>query len=856
MANLAIIPFNMSSRAFRVAVLAVMMLLSLAAWGEGNYFVRGIVRDSISDEPIPYASIVVGNSGRGGVTDSQGIFEMSVPNSARSLQITCVGYEKKVLPIKRGNVNMYAVYLSPSTTELREVVVKKGKYSKKNNPAVDFQRRLRSDASLTDPERNDYYGYDKYERITLGLNEFNAADHAAMARKIPELAEHIDTSEVSGKPYLSLLVKEKKSRRNFRRSPRAVKETIEGSRSVGIDEMFDQQSMRILAEDILREIDLYENDINILQNRFVSPLSRIAPDFYKFYLTDTVEVDGERCIVLSFYPHNRAAFGFTGHVYVPEADTTMFIRKVEMSIPREINLNWVDNMYISQTFDRAADGSRLKTSDVVTMELSVVAGKGKMYASRRTAYSDHSFEAIADSVFRGAGATIELAGAKMRDDEFWAEARAGAAIKSGEKRLDLFMHKIRRMPLIYWGERIIKILFSGYVPIGKDSKFDFGPVNSVMSFNSIEKVRLRVGGMTTANLSPRWFGRFYVAYGVHDHRWKYQVEAEYSFLDKEYHSREFPSQSIRLVSMYDLDRPGEHYDYTSPDNIVLSLGRVKNDRATYRRYNSIAFNYETRDNFTGNIEIANIRQEAAPTMPLIDGFGQDIRHFSENQVVITLRYAPGEKFYQTRTYRIPINLDAPAITLRQTLALKGLFGTRYSINKTELDLAKRWWFSAWGYLDTYLSGGHVWSTSSFLSLHIPNVNTSYIVQPRSFALMNPMEFITTTYAAADITYYANGALLNYVPQVKKLKLREVFGFRAFWGRLDNRCNPALHPELPVFPAETGITKLNRGPYMEASVGLENIFRVLRVDYVWRLNYRNVPYRIDRGGVRIAVHLTF
>lgn len=823
---------------------------------EGSYFVRGIVRDSITNEIIPYASVVIGSSGKGSVSDAQGIFEMSVPVSAKSLQVTCVGFNKKIVPLKRNSLNLYVVYLSPSSTELKEIVVKKGKYSKKNNPAVDLLNRLKQDASKTDPKRNDFYSYDKYERITLGLNDFNTEDHARLSKALPELAEHVDTSEVSGKPYLSLLVKEKKSRKNYRRDPHSEKELIEGSRSVGVDEILDQHSTRVFIEDVLREIDLYENDINLLQNRFVSPLSRIAPDFYKFYLTDTVEINGEKCIVLSFYPHNKSTFGFVGHVYIPEGDSTMFIRKVEMNIPREINLNWVDNMHISQTFDKAADGSRLKTSDDLTMELSVVAGKGKMYASRHSVYNNHSFDSIPASSFNGGGAIIEQEGAKNRDETYWEEARAVTYINNGEKKVGDLMHKMRKVPFFYWSEKILKILFSSYVSIGKESKFDFGPVNSVISFNAIESVRLRVGGMTTANLSPRWFGRFYVARGFKDHRWKYQIELEYSFLDKEYHSREFPSQSIRFVSSYDLDRPGEHYNYTSPDNIVLSFGRMKNNRATYRRYNSLAFNYETYHNFTANIEIANDCQYAAPTMPLINGFGQRIGHYNENVATLTLRYAPGEKFYQTRTYRIPINLDAPAVTVRQTFAPKGFIGTRYAINKTELDLEKRWWFSAWGYMDTYISGGHVWSSSPFMSLHIPNVNNSYIVQPRSFALLNPMEFITSSFVSFDFVYMANGAILNYIPLVKKLKLREVFGFRGFWGRLDNKSNPEFHPELPQFPLGTATMKLNHGPYMETSVGLENIFRILRVDYVYRINYRNVPYKIDRHGIRIAMHITF
>lgn len=838
----------------RSTIALIFITAAAMAWGADTYFVRGIVKDSITDEVLPYASVVAAGSNRGGVTDSQGIFEMSVPVGTKALQVSCVGYDKKIVPIRRNSYNMYAVYLSPSTTELKEVVVHKSKYSKKNNPAVDFLERLKERAPLTDPRRNDYYAFDKYERITIGLNNFTPADHRRMVEKMPFLTEHVDTSEVSGKPFLSLMVKEKTARDSYRRSPGSEREIVTGLRSGGVDEIIDQASMRTFMEDVMREIDLYQNDITLLQNRFVSPLSRIAPDFYKFYLTDTVEVAGERCIVLSFYPHNHAAFGFMGHVYVPENDSTMFIRKVEMHIPREINLNFIDNLYISQTYDRAPNGSRLKTSDDLTIELSV-AGKGALYAGRKTAYANHSFDPIPDEVFSGDGTTVEAEGAKERDEHYWEEARL-CGIGKGESRVNELMAHLRRMPLYYWGEKVIKIIFSGYISTGNPSKFDIGPVNSIHSFNSLEKVRLRLGGMTTANLSKRWFGRFYGAYGFRDHRWKYGAELEYSFIDKEYHSREFPVRSVRLTSSYDIDRPGQHYLYASADNIVLSLKRLTDDRATYRRLNKLEFTYETRSNFSVNVAVANDCQEAAPTMPFIDGYGNRLSRFSENTAEITLRYAPGEKFFQTRSYRIPVNLDAPAITLRHTFAPKGFLGSKYAVNATDADVQKRWWFSAWGYLDMYLGGGHVWSSSSFLNLHIPNANLSYIIEPRSFALMNPMEFISTSYASWDLTYWANGAILNYIPWVKKLKLREVFGFRGYWGTLSDRSNPALHPELLQFPADAGMTRLDRGPYMEASVGIENILKVLRVDYVWRLNYRHVPYGIDRSGVRIAMHVTF
>lgn len=838
-------------------LLSVLMLFCAvtASYAADGYFVRGIVRDSVTMEPLPYASVLIPGSATGAVADSKGIFEISVPSKTKALIITCMGYEKKTLPLKRDRYNMYVAYMIPSSTELNEVVVRKQKYSKKNNPAVDFLNRIKDQASLTDPRRNPYYSYRKYERIVMGLNDFSVDDHQSMMRRMPELAQHVDTSEVSGKPYLSFLVKEKTADVYYRKSPGDEKEIVEGMRAEGIDDFVDPASMRIFLEDIMREINLYDNDITLLQNRFVSPLSRIAADFYKFYLTDTVQVGDERCIVLSFYPHNHAAFGFIGHVYVPEGDTTMFIKRVEMKIPRDINLNFIDNLYITQTFDRAPDGSRLITSDEMTVELSLVGKKPGMYLSRRSAYGDHSFDTIADSVFSGAAPSTVLADASARDDSYWRQARL-TAIKPGENAVGKLMERLRGIPLYYWGEKIVKVLFSGYIMTGNPSKFDVGPVNAMMSFNSTEGTRLRLGGMSTSALSKRWFTRFYGAYGFKDHKWKYGAEVEYSFIDKDYHSREFPVKSLRLTSSYDIERPGQNYLFTTADNIVLSLKRLDDDRIVYKRLNELRYTLETSYNFTFGLTLANIRREAAPVMPFVDGYGNTYSHLNENSVELLLRYAPGEKFFQTRSYRIPVNLDAPAITLRHTFSPKGFGGSRYAVNVTELDITKRWWFSAFGYLDTYIGAGHVWSRSSFLNLLIPNANLSYIIQPQSFALMNPMEFINSSYASFDITYWANGAIFNYIPYLKKLKLREVFAFRGIWGHLADRDNPDCDPSLLRFPADAGLTHLTHGPYMEASVGIENIFKVLRVDYVWRLNYRNVPYKIDRSGIRIAVHVTF
>lgn len=825
----------------------------------GDYLVQGIVRDSVTDEPLGRASVRVEGDSRAVVADGRGLFEIAVSDRARYLTVGCLGYRSKRVPLRRTSHNMYPVYLSPAPKELDEVVVRRAKYSKKNNPAVDFARRIKEAGPEGDPLRRPWYSYGKYDRMELALNNFSAAEHGGLMKSFPYLAEHADTSDVTGRPILGVLLKERASRVYHRSDPRTRKEVVEGIRSEGVDELIDPEATRVFLEDVLREVDLYQSDVTLLQNRFVSPLSALAPDFYRFYLTDTEEMaDGSgRCAVLSFYPRNRSSFGFTGHLYVDVADPSMFVRKVEMRLPTETAVNFVDNLYITQTYRRGPGGERFKTSDDLTMELSALGGGkgGNLYARRSTVYSGHSLEALPDSVFASEGPVRELPEAAARDEKFWAEVRM-KDVPRGVDRPGLLMERLREKPFVYWSEKVLRTIFTGYVSLGKESPFDIGPVNTLVSFNSVEGTRFRLGGMTTAHLSRRWFGRVYGAWGTRDHRWKYSAEAEYSFIDKDYHAREFPVRSLRLTSQYDVERPGLHYPATSADNIVLSLRRMSDDRAYYRRLNRLEFTWETRTNFSVNAAVANECMEAAPTMPFILGDGTRLARYTQNVCEVTLRYAPGEKFVQGRLHRVPVNMDAPAVSLRHTCSPGGFPGSRYTVNRTVAEVQMRQWLSAFGYVDLYGSAGHVWGRAPFLSLLIPNANISYTIQPRSFALLNPMEFICSTSASWDVSYHAQGALLNLIPWVKRARLREVIGFRGFWGRLDRACDPANDPSLLRFPEGTAVCMPDRRPYMELSAGLENIFKVLRLEYVWRLNYRDVPYEIDRSGLRVALQVSF
>ena len=642
------------------------------------------------------------------------------------------------------------------------------------------------------------------------------------------------------------------------------KQLILGTKSAGIDEHIDQENIKKVLDDFMGEVDIFQNDVTLLTNRFVSPLSRIAVDFYKFYLNDTVMVGSERCAVLSFVPFTPQTFGFLGRLYVSLEDTTMFIKRVAMGVPHDINLNYVEQMSIVQDYERAPNGSRLKVRDNVEVSMKLLSNLPEVFARRETVYRDHNFERPEGGVFNfKSEQQIENSAAYM-PDEFWQEYRP-AEVRTTTATMQGLMKRLRGSKLFYWAEQVVVVLVNGYIPTAKVSKFDLGPLNTLISGNSLEGLRLRMGGMTTVNLSRHWFARGYLAYGTRDEKFKYMGSLEYSFTPKKAMDQEFPIHSLRLTHRYDVDKLAQHYLYTNQDNVFLTLKRHKDVRMQYLRTTRLEYRHEWYNHFSITLGLEHNIHEATQYVPFMYCDNTTRNRYTQAGFTLQLRFAPGETFYQARSYRIPINMDAPIITLNQTYMPKGFMGSLHEVNKTELGLQKRFWFSAFGYADVIIKGEKVWSQVAYPDLLMPNVNLSYAIQPESYALMKPMEFINDQALSWDVTYWGNGILMNRLPLIKRLRLREVISLRGIWGSLSDKNNPnavetqnLVSPStsaLFMFPSDAPCQPMGNKPYMEAGVGLDNILTILRVDYVWRITYREHAGS-DRHGIRIQLHFNF
>lgn len=819
--------------------------------------ISGTVCDSVTGEMLPFVNIYISGGNAGCISNEEGFFSLRSLKPVRSLEFSCTGYAKKTVWLSKDSASNLNIRLRPVSTDLKEFIVHrtKNKYSKKNNPAVEFMEKIRRAYPEYNPENRQCYSYNLYEKKVLGIADFKLPSaNSGIGRKMAFLADYMDTVATSTRKVLKISLREK-SELVIYRSREGRKRLILGKRAVGLDKSFNQDNINIMLDEAFREVDIFANDMIFMTNRFVSPLSNIAANYYKFYI-DTVMMDGEKTIELSFVPHSPESFGMNGKLYVPAEDSTMFIKSLEMRVPQSINLNYVKSLNIKQRFIQDSIGNRHKVLDDMTVLLQLMPGTPGFYARRINDYKNFSYSRLPEyeKYMSKPGTVFDISQHNENNAEFWEEARV-TPLTSVEQGMGSFLNRIRQIPFFYWTEKVLSVLVNGYIKTGENSKFDFGPVNTTISYNSTEGVRFRIGGMTTANLNDHVFARGYVAYGLRDNKFKYNALLEYSFDKKKLHSREFPMNMLSIEHKYDIDMIGQHYMFTNQDNIFLSLKRKNSNLTTYRRLSEIKYVKEFRNNLSFEIGFRHEIQEATRWLPFLTPDGESSDKYSQTTFRLNIRWAPGEKFLQQRTARVNVNLDAPVFMLTHEYGPRGLFGAKFTINKTEMLIFKRFWLSAFGYSDIILKGGIIWSSVPYPALAWQNANTSYTIQPESYSLMNPMEFALDRYASVDFTYWGNGILFNRIPGVKKLKLREIITFKGLCGKLTDKNNPDKKKDLFSFPADAHVSRLGKTPYMEIGAGIDNILTFLRIDYVWRLTYRHLP-NIDKSGVRVSLHFTF
>ena len=854
-------------------ILYILTLLVFPAtlWGQEvkrSIRIHGKTIDSSTKKALPYASVRLKRGSIGCISDDKGKFSFESQIGKDTLVISSLGYCEEQIEITTKTDMPLKISLTPADYDLPEVVVKpkRERYSKKNNPALDLARELIERRDYNAPQNKEFYSFERHEKLNLALNDFEAGEGNPFGKKFKFLEDYIDTSRVTGKQILHISARELIATDYYQKSPKRSRQHVKARRRNGIDDIFSTGETEAIYEEVFKDVDIFQDNISLFNSKFVSPLSKLGPTFYRYYIMDTLLLDGNTCIDLAFTPFNVESFGFTGHIYVT-ADTTRFVKLVRMNTPHEINMNFVESLNITQNFQREPDGTRILTKETLTAELKVVNAITGFYANREVVYRNHSFESneFAQRILSNPSHVVEDDNSTSKSEEYWSQYGFNDVSKK-ERSVGEMMKLLRANPVFYWAEKCVSFLFTGWVPIKKENPpFFYGPVNTTFSHNALEGWRLRVGAMTSAHLNPYIFGRFFVAYGIGDNKWKYMGELEYSFKKKKEHSNEFPIHSLRLHYENDIYQYGQSYLYTNKDNFFISLKRQNDNKIGYLRKAELTYTKEFHNHFSFNITLRNRVDVATQFIPFerVQIIGNDTtsiyeKDITRSEIEIGLRYAPKEKFIQNKWNRNSLTPEQPVFTLTHRIGFKGILGSNFNYHHTEFGFYKRFWFSAFGHTDCIIKAGKIWNKVPYPLLIIPNANLSYTIQRESYSLMNAMEFFNDEYVSWDLTYNMNGLLFNRLPLIRKLNWREVISFRGMFGHLSekNRPDPYNTGELFKFPYENYEQHyLGTMPYMEIGVGIANILKVLRIDYVHRLTYRDLP-GIDKWGIRVQFHLEF
>lgn len=829
--------------------------------------ISGVVVDESDGEPVPYATVQYKGNRVSAVADGRGRFRIERHNGWR-LTISSVGYREQVINVSPQTSSQMTIRLTADNRTLSEVTVKSKKhsrYSRKDNPAVELMRKVIANKKKADLKSHDYYTYQNYQKIGFSLNDLKPETlNKDIFKHCPWLLEQVDTSQYTGKMVLPLTVDEMVTEQFWRKNPKSERTIVKGTRSSGVNDLFQTgEILTTLMREVFADVDIYDDYILLMRHKFSSPIGRDAIQFYRYYLTDTVYVGSDRCIQLDFLPNNQQDFGFRGQIYIV-ADTTYQVKRCELYIPRSSDVNWVESMQCMQEFSKQDNGEWLLTIDDMIVELMLTDFLQKGVVTRTTRKTDFSFDPIPDKRFKKKSPLQVETGADNRSEAFWQEHRQVEFTRS-EQGMSGFLTHIEQLKGFKYAIFVLKALFENYLEMGsrdKPSKFDIGPINTFISQNFYDGLRFRVGGQTTANLNPHLFAKGYAAYGTKTHEKYYDAELTYSLTPKQYLPQEFPVNNIIFSSKRDVALPSDKYAATDKDNVFASFKVHDIDKMFMYNTQRLAYEFETSTHWRFTADLKTERIAPIGSLQLLP-VGLDAIPLSKmryTESTFGIRYAPDEKFVNTKQRRHTTNKDAWYAQLQHTVGYPGLLGGEYAYNYTELEWFRRTWLPmSWGRIDTRLRLCQQWNQVPWPLLPMPQANLSYIVSPQLFNMLNNIEFLNDRYASLMLTWEMGGKLLNRIPLLRRLKWREIFEFKGLWGSLSDKNNPYL-PEnrsgtcLMAFPTNSFIMD-GRRPYFEYAVGIQNIFSLIQIEYVHRINYLYLP-TAARHGIRFVINPSF
>ncbi|MFZ4543549.1 MAG: DUF5686 family protein [Saprospiraceae bacterium] len=820
--------------------------------------VSGLVLDSRSKEVIPFANIQFNNGSAGTSTDHYGRFLIESVDAQKEIKVSCLGYETKFIKVKANQHNEISVELRAMEAILKEITVHPDKYKRKN-PAVDLIHQVFLHKDENRKDALPFYQFDTHERLRMDLNGVTEKFKNRWYFNPFEFAfDFCDTNQINQKVALPFYLRERLLTTYYRKNPGSKKELLLGERQTAIEDDYDidKDGVSTYITNLYTDIDIYEPIITLLNKQFVGPLSSNATTFYRFYITDTVKTAEKNYARVFFSPINKNDLAFIGNLMVV-LDSTYAVQSVDMGISKDINLNWVSEIRIKQDFAFQGEGKErrlLLNSDLVLLDMKIWKNREgrSLLAMKSNSYRNYKINfPQPDSLYTGSMNLLRDTGAMERTPEFWLEKRH-EQLNHAESEIKTMVDSVKGTTLFRAMKSLSMLMSRGYQRVGI---LEVGEIGNLLRYNDLEGARVQLSLRTADRHFKHMRFKAYGAYGLLDKEFKYGISTTIAF--KGARPSRFPSNQIRFSYDHDLYFPG--FASNAGQGLVNSLQRTGTNRLLWNDVYNIDYVKEYKNRFSYSV-FARHRtvKEAA------DFFSEPQNNRNDNNAVtselgIWIRYAPNERIFQGVQSRSNITSKFPVFLFQYKVAVKGLLGSDYAFQRASLRMDKTLFLGIMGRTKFAVEAGRVFGQVSYPLLEIHRTNQGYFFDNNGFNLMNYLEFVSDKYVMMHVNHNFGGIVLNRIPAVKKLRLREGVSFKAVYGGLDSQNIPSSTNQLLKFPVNDKMLPITRAlgnvPYMEASAGISNIFGFLRIDYIWRLNYLSQP-DIQKWGIKALFDFDF
>lgn len=818
---------------FFIRPLLTVLFVLFCFFGEAQVTrISGKVTDALTGEPVPFASVVFKNSTIGASANFDGIYSLETDTPGDSLTAQFLGYLPVSLPVRKGQTQTINFLLKASKVELKEAVIYAGE-----NPANIIIKKVVANRDHNNYDKLSSYSFETYNKVEFDLTNITEKfKNKKIFKPFAFIFDNIDSTTTNEKPFLPVFITESLSDVYHSTNPKDKREIIKASKISGVE----NETVTQFLGDMYQNINIYDNFMDIFGKKFVSPISSIGMLYYKYYLLDSLYIGDKYCYKLKFKPRRPEDLTFTGEIFIH--DSTWAVKKVNMRISNKANINFVEDCAVVKEYDYIDNTMWMLSKDLLVIEFTARDKGLGLIGRKSTSYKNFSLnQPIPQQFLKGAQDIVVEEGALDKDAEFWNKARHDS-LNDREKKIYAMVDTIKTLPAYKTYVDIITLFVTGYKTIGD---FDFGPYFTLFSFNDIEGYRFRLGGKTNYNFSKHLKLEGFVAYGTKDEQFKYSIGARYLFTNK-------PRMGFGFKYRHDVMQLGQSDNAFQDDNILASLfRRSASNKLTNAESERVYFEKEWLSGVSTRI---SFEHNAFSPLGKLDYsyYTTDAKdvirdRINTSDISAYFRFAYREKFIESKHGRVSLGSQYPVLQAIYTQGLKGVLKSDFDYQKFVLKVDDYIYTAPFGYFYYVIEAGKVWGKLPYPLLEVHRGNESYFYDYLAFNLMNYYEFVSDQYFSFYFTHHFEGFFLDKIPLMKKLKWREVAGIRGVYGSMSQK-----NLDLMVNPE---FNTLSKKPYLEAQFGIENILKIIRVDFIYRLSYlqdKDAP----RFGIRGSLQLTF